>query len=201
MGHGRLSSPVDGTAGLRPAPEMPCAPRRLRLVPQPDLTSPPTQGQTQAAIDPSSPEFARMFHLIGTLTIEKSTADTAILLYWLDREAAPDRCLKAFAVSRHGWAAKWPDLIKVAEHDGHPPASEAPALFRRIDLVGRGLLQEQRKRLRGRHRGPKRDQRVMSPRAKSGGSGKAFSFSRPDPAPRFPFPQTGTPPAPLPVLT
>jgi len=43
-------------------------------VPQPDLTSPPTQGLTHAADDPSSPEFARMFRLIGTRTIEKITA-------------------------------------------------------------------------------------------------------------------------------
>jgi hypothetical protein len=37
MGHGRLSWPGDGTAGLPSAPEMPCAPRQLRLVPIPDL--------------------------------------------------------------------------------------------------------------------------------------------------------------------
>jgi len=30
---------VDGTAGLPSAPEMPCAPRQLRLVPLPDLTA------------------------------------------------------------------------------------------------------------------------------------------------------------------
>jgi len=33
MGHGRLSSKADGTAGLSPAPEMPCVPRQLTLVP------------------------------------------------------------------------------------------------------------------------------------------------------------------------
>src|SRR6202035_2772257 len=37
VGQGRLSSPVDGTAGLPPAPEMPRAPRQLRLVPKADL--------------------------------------------------------------------------------------------------------------------------------------------------------------------
>ena len=34
MGQGRLRHQVDGTAGLPSAPDMPCAPRQLRLVPQ-----------------------------------------------------------------------------------------------------------------------------------------------------------------------
>ena len=33
MGQGRLSSRVDDTAGLPSAPELPCAPSQLRLVP------------------------------------------------------------------------------------------------------------------------------------------------------------------------
>jgi hypothetical protein len=35
---GRLSSPVDVAAGLPSAPEMPCAPRQLRLVPEADVS-------------------------------------------------------------------------------------------------------------------------------------------------------------------
>jgi hypothetical protein len=37
LGHGRLSSPVDGTAGLPLAPEMPRAPKQLCLVPIADM--------------------------------------------------------------------------------------------------------------------------------------------------------------------
>jgi hypothetical protein len=37
MGQGRLRHQVDGTAGLPSAPDMPCAPRQLRLVPQAEL--------------------------------------------------------------------------------------------------------------------------------------------------------------------
>jgi len=37
LGQGRLSSSVDEAAGLPSAPEMPCAPRQLRLVPTPDI--------------------------------------------------------------------------------------------------------------------------------------------------------------------
>ena len=52
----------------------------------PDVAAYPRPNIIQAANDPRSPEFARMFRLIGTLTIEKIMADTAIVLDWLDRE-------------------------------------------------------------------------------------------------------------------
>jgi hypothetical protein len=37
-GQGRLWSPVEGKAGLPSAPEVPCTPRQLRLVPKADLS-------------------------------------------------------------------------------------------------------------------------------------------------------------------
>ena len=56
-------------------------------MPEPDLTPPPL-GITQATNDPSSLEFALIFRRICRLTIEKVTADTAIMLDWRGREAA-----------------------------------------------------------------------------------------------------------------
>jgi hypothetical protein len=60
MGHGRLSSSADGAAGLPSAPEMPCAPRQLRLVPIADIwrTSPNLHGRTlqsSSLVDGSRP--------------------------------------------------------------------------------------------------------------------------------------------------
>jgi hypothetical protein len=44
----------------------------------PDVAAHSRPKLIQAPNDPSSPEFVRMFRVIGTLTIEKIAAETAI---------------------------------------------------------------------------------------------------------------------------
>jgi len=77
-------------------------------VPEPDLTSPHIRGRTQAASDPSSPEFVRMFRLIGTLTIEKITADTAIS--WISWTAKRRRMAPGSGPSGYSMCGSSPSL-------------------------------------------------------------------------------------------